>query len=108
MTRYRFDIECDDLGEYDSKVVEQISEACWRAMGDAGMWAYRLTISRHRPDEPVPGGRRYHRMTPELLASVADMVEHGHTIATVAEQLGVGYRQATRYIRQARADGLLP
>jgi len=112
MTRYRFDIECDDLGEYDAKVVEQVSEACWRAMGGAGMWAYRLTVSRKRDDEPEPREPRalgsYNRTTPDMLSAVAQMVRDGQTLTGIGTAFGVSYRQASRYVAQARAEGLVP
>lgn len=50
-TLYRFDIECDDLGEYDAVVVQRIAQMVTQALGDASLWSYSLTITRRRADE---------------------------------------------------------
>ena len=50
-TRYRFDVECDDLGEYDALFVRQVAAALTWALCEASTYAYRLTVKRDRGDE---------------------------------------------------------
>lgn len=50
-TRYRLEISCDDLGEYDGVLLGDLAVEAARLLRDSGVTAFVVSTSRRRPDE---------------------------------------------------------
>ena len=52
-TRYRIDVELEDVGEYDATFLAECVRAIARVVGNTGAVGSRITSSRRRPDDPT-------------------------------------------------------